>query len=203
MPVLTFVDTLGIQSFVFASNRLKDVVGGSWLVDQVTAKDSWAGKYRDEIIIGAGGNLLLQFADDTRAKRFAAEFSRRVIDTTPGLEATIVHHLYADGQLAEAIRSIQVMIEREKLERQPNLPLLGLGVTATCRETQLPATAIDDNEMPLAAGVAARREQLEAQDSRWQQFLPPELFQDPGPVVEPAFPRDLDNLGRSSGDTSM
>ena len=29
MPVLTFVDTLGIQSFVFASNRLKDVVGGS------------------------------------------------------------------------------------------------------------------------------------------------------------------------------
>ncbi len=34
MPVLTLVDILGIQRFVFASNRLRDVVGGSQLVNE-------------------------------------------------------------------------------------------------------------------------------------------------------------------------
>lgn len=209
MPVLTLVDTLGIQSFVFASNRLKDIAGGSWLIDQATATRGWISElgYQNHLLVGAGGNLLLKFAGETEAKQFAARFSRKVIDTAPGLEVAIVHEEYTTGRLASAIRRVQIAIEREKLERRPGVPLLGLGVTATCRETQLPATATDpDAGVPLAAGVVARRAHTDKQDQRWRELLLkswPSFSHSQGPRIELAFPRDLDELGRSRGDTSL
>lgn len=209
MPVLTLVDTLGIQSFVFASNRLKDIAGGSWLVDQATATRGWISElgYQNHLLVGAGGNLLLKFAGDIEAKKFAARFSRKVIDTAPGLEVVIVHEEYATGQLASGIRRVQIAIEREKLERRPGVPLLGLGVTATCRETQLPAIKIDhDDGSPIAAGVVARREYTNEREQRWRELLLqpwPSFSHGQGPEVELAFPRDLDELGRSRGDTSV
>ena len=204
MPTLTLVDTLGIQSFVFASNRLKDVIGGSELVYQATSPKGWIQElgYQDNMIVGAGGNLLLRFDDSGQARSFAAQYSRRMLDKAPGLEIALVHHEYADGQLAEAIQAIQVKIEKRKCERCPSVPLLGLGVTATCRETQHPATSLDGEGIPIAKGIDVRRR--DKNQERWHKFLPADAFQrDGGETVKLAFPMELDDLGRSHGDTSF
>lgn len=213
MPVLTLIDTLGIQSFVFASNRLKDVAGGSWLVDQATSKEGWIKRLvpPDNIIVGAGGNLLIKFVDSDVAKgldvakEFATRLSREVLDKAPGLEVAIAHQEYQEGQFVQAVRNIQVVIEKQKLERRPSVPLLGLGVTAACRETRLPAVGTDEG-VPIAAGVALRRQDSDKHQDRWLKFLPSDYqsFQrGQGGVVELAFPLELDHLGRSSGDTSL
>lgn len=143
MPILTLVDTLGIQSFVFASSRLQDVTGGSWQVMQASKKDLlWVQdcvKDPEDILIGGGGNVMLQFASLSEAQQFAKLYSRKILNKAPGLEVAIVHQEYAQGQLAYGIRCAQIAIEREKLERVPQVPVLGLGVTATCRDTRLPA----------------------------------------------------------------
>ena len=208
MPVLTFVDTLGIQSFVFASNRLKDVVGGSELVYQATSRDGWIQqlKYQTELIVGAGGNLLLKFDTCDEAKTFAAQFSHKLLNEAPGLEVALVHHEYQNGSLAKAIQAIQIKIERQKFERCPSVPLLGLGVTATCRETRLPATSLDVEGIPISEGIAKRREDKNQSQERWLKYLPcnDQNFQrGNGGRVDLAFPMELDDLGRSRGDISL
>ena len=208
MPILTFVDTLGIQSFVFASNRLRDVVGGSELVHQATSRQGWVDElgYKAQVIVGAGGNLLLHFDDAEQAREFAAQYSRKMLDKAPGLEVALVHHKYEDGQLAKAIQEVQVKIENHKLERCPSVPLLGLGVTATCRETRQPAVDLDVEGAPIAASVDMRRKANDQDQTRWLKFLPCDYQQfrkGKGGWVELAFPVELDDLGRSRGDTSL
>lgn len=208
MPILTFIDTLGIQSFIFSSNRLKDVVGGSELVSQATSRQGWIKElgYQDNVIVGAGGNLLLQFEDKDQAKTFAARFSGKVLDEAPGLEVALVHHKYDAGQLAQAIQEIQIKIENHKLERCPSVPLLGLGVTAVCRESQRPAVTLDIEGVPIAGEVAARRRDNYQNQERWLNFLPCnyKTFQlGKGAPVELTFPLELDDLGRSYGDLSL
>ena len=156
MSVLTFLDIIGIQRFVFASNRLRDVVGGSLLVQDAAKKwlvELGAG---DHIIVAAGGNAALRFGDKDQAKTFASRFSRRLMDRAPGLDVVIVHQPYDEGELATALLALQVKIAAAKTARRPSAALCGLGVTERCRETGLVAGAIDEG-MPVATGVAARR----------------------------------------------
>ena len=207
MPILTFIDTLGIQSFIFSSNRLKDVVGGSELVSQATSRQGWIKElgYQSNVIVGAGGNLLLQFKDKDQAKTFAAKFSRKALKEAPGLEVALVHHRYDTGQLAQAIQEIQIKIENHKLERCPSVPLLGLGVTASCRESQRPAVTLTEGE-PIAGEVAIRRQDTYQNQQRWLNFLPcnyKAFKQGEGVPVELTFPLELDDLGRSYGDLSL
>ena len=145
MPILTFIDTLGIQSFIFSSNRLKDVVGGSELVSQATSRQGWIEElgYQDNVIVGAGGNLLLQFEDKEQAKTFATKLSRKTLDEAPGLEVALVHHKYDIGQLAQAIQEIQIKIENLKHRAMSFCSAFGLRchrsvsrVSATCGGTQ-------------------------------------------------------------------
>ena len=209
MSTLTFVDTLGIQNFVFASNRLRDVVGGSELVHQATSRQGWVEQlgYQNQVIVGAGGNLLLRFDDHGQARNFAAQFSRKMLDEAPGLEVALVYHEYLDGQLAKAIQEIQIKIENHKLERLPSVPLLGLGITTMCRETRRPAAEWDDAEgAPIAESIAKRRSDSNQAQTRWLKFFPCSYqnFQEgKGRPVELAFPLELDDLGRSRGDTSL
>ena len=210
MPILTFIDTLGIQSFIFSSNRLKDVIGGSELVSQATSRQGWIRElgYKNNVIVGAGGNLLLQFEDKEEAKTFAAKFSRKALNEAPGLEVALVHHKYDTGQLAQAIQEIQIKIENHKLERCPSVPLLGLGVTAACRESQRPAVTlnVEGEGEPIAGEVAVRRQDTYQNQKRWLDFLPCnyETFKlGKGVPVELTFPLELDDLGRSYGDLSL
>jgi hypothetical protein len=90
------------------------------------------------------------------------------------------------------------------MERQPTVPLLGLGVTASCRETRGPATDFDADGQPIAAAIAARRKP-ELLD-RWDKLLPSgaaAFSQDGGPPKQLRFPLELDHLGRSREDRSL
>jgi hypothetical protein len=84
------------------------------------------------------------------------------------------------------------------------VPLLGLGVTASCRETRGPATDFDADGQPIAAGIAARRKS-ELLD-RWNDLLPPNAASfstGGGPVKRLRFPLELDDMGRSRDDRSL
>jgi hypothetical protein len=204
MPVLTLVDTLGIQSFVFATNRLRDAVGGSALVEQLP---DWLAQAcpEGEKLLAAGGNALLRFADETTAKQAMTRFSRLAYQEAPGLEFVAVHRSYQPGGLAEAARLVQVQdAPRAKRERLPGVPLLGLSVTAPCRETRLPATELDQDGQPIARGVKKRRAPELAQ--RWNHLLPSgaeQFRRDGGPPLRLRFPTEVDHLGRSRDERSL
>lgn len=207
MTVITSVDLTGIQRFVFASNRLVDVAGGSGLVrwaggrdllEHLVANPGDATPTHERVIFASGGNALLRFDDPDQARDFAARYSRRLLEDARGLEAAIAHD-EIDGGIARAMIDVGERMRVVKAERLPQAPLLGLGVTASCRETGLAATAPPPNagardRVPLAAGVRARRKMGSSAQAQWDDFLPTSGW---------AFPTKLDDLGRTWGDRSL
>jgi len=206
MPVLTGIDILGIQDYVFASNRLRDVISASWLVHWATAKDgalAQAGLEEGaEVVLASGGNAILSFQDQTRARDFVTRYSRLLYDKAPGLEVAVVHHCFEPGGLADAMHKLQLDLSVAKLERMPSVPQLGISVTAACQITGLPAVGFDPSErnVPLSAVVMRWRDAgvREEANMRWQYFLDDEAGKG-----QYAFPAELDKMGRTPGERSL
>ena len=200
MPVLLGIDVLRIQQYVFASNRLRDAVAASFLVDWATAPDKALDlPGRSDVLMGAGGNAILVFKDLKQARDFVARYTRRLHKEAPGLEVAVALSEYQAGELARALRALQTTLARKKLEREPSVPQLALSVTMPCRITGLPATGFDpqDPAIPLARSVLRFRDVmvLNRANRRWDAFL-----QGHNDLV---FPNDLDHLGRTREDTSL
>jgi hypothetical protein len=199
MPVLTGIDVLGVQRFVFSSNRLRDVVTGSFLVHWSTAFNgalNCSGS-AGRILFAGGGNAIIEFRYLTEARSFAACYTRILYDHAPGLEVTIAHKEFENGNLAKTLQELQIDLARKKIARLPSVPLLGISVTVPCMETGLPATGFDstDPTVPVSRYILKRRERKDDANSHWKAFLKER--------ENYAFPLELDHLGRTVGDTSM
>lgn len=218
MPVLTAIDVLGVQRFIFSSNRLRDVVTGSFLVhwsmshgeerrdpSKTGQKGALGGLVPpQDIIVAGGGNAVIRFDTLEKARDFTARYTRLLYDEAPGLEVALVHKEFQSGGLARALREIQIELARAKTERTSSVPLLGLSVNASCRETALPAMGFDVAEptVALCKGILKRRERKEVANAHWR----PHLKKTGKPEFSPEdfdFPLELDDLGRTIGDTSL
>lgn len=199
MPVLTGIDVLGVQRYVFASNRLRDAVAASWLVHWATAADGALQGNGGDVLLASGGNAILRFDDIESARDFVARYTRRLYDKAPGLEVAVAHRVFDHGSLASALGHLQIDLARAKLERVPSTPQLGLSVTASCRITGLPATGVDpqDARLPLSRMVLRWRDPEVSQRAmeRWNAFVPGD--------TRFAFPAKVDDMGRTRGDTSL
>ena len=206
MPVLTAIDVVGIQSYIFASNRLRDVIGASYLVEWATSRD---GGLRFEIenvptptvIVAAGGNAILWFDSIDVAKQFVLQYSRRLLKKAPGLDVTIAHQLYDNGKLARGLLSLRVELAKAKLNRRPHVPQLGLSVMQPCAVTGLPASgnARQAKNEWVSSRIARIREAKTAEIARrWESFLPRDVC-----GRKACFPDVLDEMGRTRGDTSL
>jgi len=201
MPVLTAIDVLRVQRFVFSTNRVRDMVTGSFLVHWSTSREGALNSSKSHvpmnILLAGGGNAIVEFDSLDQARSFTAHYTHRLHEHAPGLEVLVVHRPFGKGHLAQTLQQIQIDLAREKTERLPSAPLLGLSVTASCVETGLPATGFDSSEptTPLSQGILKRRQKKVEANKHWETFLK---------ASEPfAFPLELDDLGRTVGDTSL
>lgn len=120
--ILTVIDTTGIQGYVFGSNRMRENIGASELVEQATqqwplqllaestpllrhnletrrqgydinpSKCIENGGIDVELLYAGGGNTVLLFRTLEHAKAFAASYSKHVLCNAPGLNVVILHH---------------------------------------------------------------------------------------------------------------
>jgi len=200
MPVLTGIDIIGIQSYIFASNRLRDVLSASWMVEHVTSNGSLAqwGLTADRVLVAAGGNAILEFPSKPDAKNWTAHYTRWLHETAPGLDAVIAHQPY--DRLAWGLKALQIGLACQKLERLPNAGQLGLSVTASCTVTGLPATHLEKGDL-VSPRVKRLREHINDARRRWDAFRPHKLELGPGWSAD--FPDELDHMGRTHGGTSL
>ncbi|NTW15908.1 MAG: hypothetical protein HGA41_00385 [Syntrophaceae bacterium] len=204
MAVLTGIDVLGVQRYIFSSNRIKDVVAGSYVVHWITSLDGVIAEMvgrglmaEKDVLLAGGGNAYIEFPSIEKAKVFAAHYTRALHDRATGLEVVVVHEPFKEGDLALALQKIQITLAKAKTERIPSVPLSGLSVTASCMETGQPAIAVDrdDATLPISRNIVNRREKKDEANNYWKQFL--------GDCAGFDFPLELDQLGRSEGDTSQ
>lgn len=211
MPVITLVDVLRVQSFIFATNRLIDVVAGSNLVADATSRDLLTHfGHGVRVVTAAGGNAVLEFDDEPQARDWTAAYSRTLIEEFPGLEAAVVHRSIADGEpWLTAYQDAQQRLARRKLALPPDAATPGLSVTAECVETRAVATdrfrrTADVPEVPVSATVARRRKlQHEAGPERWLEHVPngrPSGWPDGWQL---ALTRQTDELGRTESELSL
>lgn len=208
MPVITGIDVLAIQRYVFASNRLRDVLAASWMVDHVAKRSAHSllqwGMTDDRVLLAAGGNVIAEFDNLNGARTWVGRYTRWLQDEAPGLEVVVAHRPYDGQPLAWGLKALAIDLAGAKLERRPSAPQLGLGVTASCAVTGLPATSLDRHDhVPIARHIdTLRRDDVQKRaKERWDSYRPGRLEQAQGWNAE--FPLELDLMGRTRGETSL
>lgn len=223
--VLLAVATSGIQSYIFGSNRLKENIGASYLVKQATedwafealravapqnnlatnnelddSKVITADNLDVEVIYAGGGNFVALFRAVGVAEDFTRELSSQVLLAAPGLRLDIYQEAWDwdETGLGEAIKHLLESMKRARGKKPASSPLLGLSVTVMCQSTAMPAVEIvsspGENEQYVSAEIAAKLAEADSANRWLSKELPPKN----GYI----YPLDLDDLGRSRGESS-
>lgn len=166
--VMTVVDSVSIQPYIFGSNNLKHIVGASQLVYEAThdwvhgclvdvgkANVDRRGEFNDqrieepthgltsELVYAGGGNAVAIFKAIEDAQQFTRRLTEKALMDAPGLQIVVVHQPFAWGDNLAAVRRAAFQtLDRKKRDRRVSSPLLGLGVTADCQFTGLPAVTV-------------------------------------------------------------
>jgi hypothetical protein len=166
---LVVVDTMQIQPYIFGSNRLRENVGASYLVDAATRDWAFAAvekvapgknniapgnKLIDderiengldaEVLYAGGGNFVVLFSDFEKVKQFNSNLSQRALQEAPGLQLVTAQQEvnWHEDVLRDKLDEVFRMLAMQKRRHTWPAPLLGLSVTASCRSTGLPATGV-------------------------------------------------------------
>ncbi len=184
---LTILDVSGVQKYLFDSNRLPHNIGASYLVEQ--AMDAWvqdaardwqagnieSGAANYETVYSGGGNAVLLFDSHDRAIEFTRCYTKHLLTDAPGLRVVVQHTDFEWSQpLADVYTKALRELAKQKAEQTPVMPMLGLGVTAACQYTGLPAVTQDNEGKLVSAEVDAKiraqapaRQRLRNEFARW------------------------------------
>lgn len=218
----TVIDTTGIQNYIFSSNRLRENIGASQLVKEVTG--DWIKKaladlgipldsqcepiessgLLAELIYASGGNAQIIFREKDIALKFTRRISRRVLEEARGIQLLATHRQFEWGNnLCDVVDEVMKNdLDRYKQTRTPSSPLLGLSVTVNCNSTQFPAIRLstdysnkegDDAPYPISQEILCKRKAADrAQEDLFSTEIPEHLI----------FPKQLDHIGRTEHESS-
>ena len=191
---LTLIGTASLQRYVFASNRLRENVGASGLVQAplLCWKERFATVEPKRMNAGwiyvGGGNAALLFDSKPDAINAIRDWSRSLLTVAPGLRVVVAHEELSDGDLAARYEAALKELARNKNSPPFGAPVGALPVVRTCPSTGLAASKYSKNsDSWLSAEAAAKNETTDqglqeystVDGNRW--VLPLELSDlDPG-----------------------
>ena len=146
-------ESKGIQSFILATERLREMVGASELVESMArlAKDR-AAQCGGEEIMAAAGAATFVFPDDASLERFAAEWPLCVDAEAPGLPV-VQAWAPLQGDFAEALGNLLRGLEAARNRPFVSLPEAGPFVAGAGR-TGFPAVRRTDEGLMDRASSA-------------------------------------------------
>lgn len=155
-----------------------------------------------EILYVGGGNFVALFRQKETAQNFIQKLSRQILTDAPELQLVVACQEYNWDEngvsLYEALTAVLKKLESNKRALAPSVPLLGLGVTAVCHSTGLPAIkvhSIEEDDYPVSAEVLAKNRNVDLARKRLTSIvIPPEDYNYP---IE-----NIDLLGRTRGEHS-
>lgn len=148
------IDTLSIQRYVFGSNKLKENVGASFIVehlvyrtlipkamaeagiDDVLNIDEWkenpdeyklnsSPETRVEVGYIGGGNAFLIFQDSPDAAQFTTAYSRLIMVYFPGIKTAFVTHKF-EYEEDQAYEKFRGELNKQMSRNRSDYPVMGL-----------------------------------------------------------------------------
>ena len=212
MFCLSLFDIVGIQDFVFSSNKTKENVGASLLVSDILKESlqqaideivpnpvcDWqtspsfcmlSSDNGAEIIYAGGGNALVAFADRNLAIETTKALSRNLLKGTGGSLGIAVAHLETDGSnIHDDMLKLKKQIKARKYNLPFNHPLRCIAVTREGTTDGLPAVKHIDNDEEEWISQPAKLKRNAASNEN-------DIFKDLLPDGY-TFPTIFDDLGR-------
>lgn len=145
----------GIQSFIFQTNKLRDIAGASELVNKIctTLFKEVAGENGYEKIVMAAGNIKVIFSDKTVLEKVVREFPMEAMLMAPGITISQAVVEY-DGDYAVKSLELEDLLRQER--NRYVQPTVSFSAIERSRTTGLPAVAQKSNEWLDAATNAKR-----------------------------------------------
>lgn len=208
MACLAVYDMVGIQQYVFSSNKVKEIIGASalvqkaldtFLVESLDANgvdceweraDAPVDSPKGTVLYIGGGNALVSFVDKAQAITATQAFSKKLLNKTGGgLHFAVAYHEKKEEEtFAEAFIALFRTLEENKFGMTRSNPLGGIAITQQGATDGLPATYIENGE---ALSTQAKRK-TDANDATYYKHLLE--------GSDKAFPLEFDKLGFTEGD---
>jgi hypothetical protein len=177
VPAL-IVDTVSIQKYIFSSNKLKENIGASYIVENAFNEplknalkktfgkidfdlESWR-KDPDtlllengtpfEILYSGGGNLVIAFREKEKVNEFVRAFSRELLVAAPGLRTSFGFNLDFDtDKFKQSMKALHEDLRRNKNRFHPIISLRKYGITADCPRSDESAEFFRDGDQYVSS----------------------------------------------------
>ncbi|MFI3298009.1 MAG: hypothetical protein R3Y59_10380, partial [bacterium] len=170
----------GIQNFIFQTNKLKEIVGASIMVDNICTRlfQEVSGETygnNDNAILQAAGNIKHIFSDRQKCENTVRQFPKVVMEYAPGITLSQAVVEFNDN---DDFQTVVFELER-RLKEQRNKPtnslLIGLSGIKRSQRGGFPAVVIDDDglidECIREKNIAFEKEEPNKEESLVAKFF--------------------------------
>ncbi len=156
----------GIQGFIFETDKLKEMIGASEIVNQICEveyKKLYKGK-ETNVYLSAAGNLRIAAENEDEIKELVLKFPKLVQEMAPGITLSQAVVKY-EGSLEKT--HMDKLEDRLKVQRNKSLrpAILGLTATERSRRTGKPASERENGEL-LDKGTLGKISKIGAANKR-------------------------------------
>ncbi len=213
MKTIALYDIIGIQEFVFASNKVKENAGASIIVQKVfedylreeiktlrSSRVEWK-KYSDfeiirkpeitaEIIYTGGGNAMVAYHNKAIALDVTRRLSHKIFTKTEGtlkFAVAFVDTEFTDYQSDRHKLIMELTVNKYKMVHQP--PLLGIAITREGLTDGLPAAHKGEDKNEYISKQAYFKRNIFEENKK---------YKNPN-TDDYDFPLEFDDLGQQTG----
>lgn len=195
--VAVFIEMMSIQKYIFESNKLKENIGASYIVENIfeELKDNYKYSY-----VG-GGNALLYFDSLEEAESAIRNWSRDLLQKAPGFVPIIAIEDNFDDENYSKSRA--KLIKKTKVQENrfiPQTELSSFGITADCPRSGLSAEIWGDKLPKDDQSYISSVNYTKILAEKYADKKLQDNFRDI--IGKYRFPDELDKLGGTKGENS-